>query len=79
MKIYQKIVKYIIIFNLLKFDKIIFFHESISQLKIIKNEFICNFPEYDQYSTSKNDILIYYYIYQKYIFKGFKDWKLIFL
>ena len=35
---------------------------------------IYNFLKYNQYSISENDILIYYYIYQKYIFKDFKDW-----
>ena len=60
-EIHRKIVEYMIIFDLYKFYKIISFYKSISQLKIIKNKLIYNFFKYNQYSTSKNDMLIYYY------------------
>ena len=48
-EIHRKIVEYMIIFDLYKFYKIISFHKSISQLKIIKNKLIYNFFKYNQY------------------------------
>lgn len=73
MEVHRKIAEYMTTLDLCESHRIIFPRELIPQLKIIKNGWICNFPECDQYSISENDILTHYYTHQKYIPKDFKD------
>ena len=68
MKIQHKIAEYMTIFNLYQSQKIRISDNQISELKIIKKEFKCNFPKYDIYAISLNIIYTYIIIFIKNIF-----------
>ena len=79
MEVRRKIAEYMATLDLCEPHKIISPRQPIPQLKVIKNGWICNFPGCDQCSTSESGMLTHYYIHQKHILKGFKNWESIFL
>jgi Orsellinic acid/F9775 biosynthesis cluster protein D len=76
MEVRRKIAEYMATLELCEPQEVICPRERVPQLKVIRNGFICKFPGCGQCSTSESGMLTHYYIHQKHITKGFKDWEM---
>src|SRR6266496_6329880 len=76
MEVQHQIANYMATLDLCQPLEVISPNNQVPELKVIKEGFKCNFPEYDSYATSEHSMCTHYYIHQKHIPKGFKNWEL---
>ena len=76
MEIRYKIAEYMTTLDLCQSQEVRIPNEQVSELKIIKEGFRCNFLGCDACGTSEHSMHTHYYIHQKHISKDFKNWEL---
>lgn len=75
MEIRYKIAKYMKTLDLCDPKEVILPNKRIPELKIIKNGFVCKFPNCAQCTPLEGSMRTHYYSHKRTIPKGFKDWE----
>ena len=75
MNVRRKIADYMATLDLCKSQEVASPVRLISELRVIKEEFKCNFPDCRACGTSEQSMRQHYYSHQKHISKEFKNWE----
>jgi Orsellinic acid/F9775 biosynthesis cluster protein D len=74
-KVRHEITNYMATLDLCQPKEVIHPHHFVPELKVIKNGFICNFPNCGRVCTSEESMRKHYYVHQKSIPKSYKNWE----
>lgn len=75
MEVRHQIENYMATLDLCQPLEVISPNNRVPELKVIEEGFKCNFPGCDGCATSEHSMRTHYYIHQKHIPKGFKNWE----
>ena len=75
MEVRHKIADYMATLNLCQPKEVVSLHSLVPELKVIKEGFICKFPQCGTCCTSEPSMRKHYYVHQKSMPKTYKNWE----